>query len=244
MEGIVVAADEKQEWLLPWWWERYAKHNRYPVLFVNFGMTWKAVAWCKERGKIAVPLALSPAAAIPRNKRKDWEKLHGKGLWDRRAAWMKKPSAMLLAPFEKSIWLDLDCEVHGSLAPLFQILTFGVEIALSGDFLWSGRDGYNSGVIAFRKGSSIFPLWLKRLSEQAYLGDQDALTEILKERGVFTLPRTFNWSPMDGKRSDALITHYHGNLLKALLVYNLNAARYRTLLDKQDVTFPFDPKFY
>ena len=50
--GILVATDKQIEWMLPWWWHHYSKHNRYPVVFVDLGMTETAKAWCRQRGKL------------------------------------------------------------------------------------------------------------------------------------------------------------------------------------------------
>jgi hypothetical protein len=54
--GIIVGCDANQEWLLPWWWDHYCKHNSYPVAFVDFGMSEAALAWCQEKGQcISLP---------------------------------------------------------------------------------------------------------------------------------------------------------------------------------------------
>jgi hypothetical protein len=48
-KGVLIACDEKLEWLLPWWWFHYQSYHQLPVAFVDFGMSNKAIDWCKKK---------------------------------------------------------------------------------------------------------------------------------------------------------------------------------------------------
>ena len=85
--------------------------------FVDLGMSHYGKTFCSERGEV-IPLQMDLAFS------------DGESVRDKRHSWFKKPFALLLSPFAHSIWLDLDCEVLGSLAPLF---------SLEGEVLLEGR---------------------------------------------------------------------------------------------------------
>src|SRR5579872_148957 len=122
-EGILVAANKTQEWLLEWWWENYSRFNRYPVTFVDLGLTDKAKRWCQERGEL-IPfppfrLNLVKKRQIDPVLLKEWEFFYGRIDWKRRFAFFQKPLVCLQTPYQKTLWLDLDCEVRCDLNEIF-----------------------------------------------------------------------------------------------------------------------------
>ncbi len=226
--GIIVGCDQRQEWLLPWWWEHYSKYNSFPIAFADFGMSEKALSWCKERGKC---LTLPSAKVLCENEispsEKDcWETRFGKGIWLSRSAWFKKPFSLLLSPFLIGIWIDLDCQINGALDPLFNSLISGTEIGLvrepyfvqaydqKNGFLLPEEINYNSGVIVFRQNITILHHWVEEAiaNNAKYAGDQLALSRaIYKHRpALIELPSTFNWSRLLGPQPEALIFHHTG----------------------------------
>ncbi len=44
-EGVIVASDLSQEWLLPWWWDHYKNFNNFPVTFVDLELSNKMKTW-------------------------------------------------------------------------------------------------------------------------------------------------------------------------------------------------------
>jgi hypothetical protein len=82
--GIIVGSDQTQEWLLPWWWKNYARHNTYPVVFVDFGMSLEKKAWCREHGTL-VPLRIFDFATestdIAPTLVQEWEHQFGTTFW-------------------------------------------------------------------------------------------------------------------------------------------------------------------
>jgi hypothetical protein len=219
-EGIVVGCDQAQEWLLPWWWSHYSAHNFYPVLFVDFGMSEKAQQWCKGKGVYAKLKGFESfeQKAISDKKKQDWETLIG-SLFNFRAAFFKKPFALSQSPFPFSLWSDLDCQIKGSLDPLFFLLNFGVEISIKKNRLLSPTDShYNSGVIAFRKEAKFLREWVAEVSDKndQYLTDEHALSQVLAHysSGLMNLPEAYNWNPLYGPNPEALILHFQGGFLK------------------------------
>jgi hypothetical protein len=196
MEGIIVGCDLFQEWLLPWWWENYRRHNRYPIAFFDFGLSERMKAWCRERGEfIKLPgILIKDREEVPPALVHEWESLYGDAFWNCREAWFKKPLACLGSPFERSVWLDLDCEVLGPLAFLFQACLHPSGLALAKD---QTAATYNSGVIAFQNGCSLVEEWADQSVEKAdaFRGDQDLLSHIIadKKASICELPSTYNW---------------------------------------------------
>lgn len=238
--GVLLGCDHKQEWLLPWWWGHYAAHNAYPVAFANFGMSPQARAWCLERGEcFSISSDHIPSGKrIPKTERQRWEKRYGKGIWFCRSAWFQKPLALLHSPFEITLWLDLDCQVNGSLEPLFHCLNMGGEIGLVKEpdfieayereqgFLLPKEVHYNSGVIIARKGADILNHWVYEATRNAasYAGDQQALCRaiFLHRPAVIELPSVYNWLRILGPNPQALIYHYTGGQGKIEILKRVN----------------------
>src|SRR5690606_21882871 len=111
VDGVVVATDITQEWLLPWWWENFRKYNACPVAFVNFCMSEEKKAWCREHGELIPLLVVDDFVAereeIATELVSDWEKSFSKKFWPSRNAWFKKSLACLQSPFQRTIWCDL-----------------------------------------------------------------------------------------------------------------------------------------
>jgi len=224
-QGFVVAADVSQEWLLPWWFENYKKYNNLPVAFVDFGLSKEMKLWCGERGHyIHLPVAdifVSERDAFPPEKAAALEKEFGKRFWLCRNAWFKKPLACLQSPFQKSVWMDLDCEIKGRLDPLFSHPLPPLEVGLVREYKGSVEIGVNSGVILFEKGAPLIEDWAIESVENngSYPGDQDALyTLILRKKVSFTtIPTVYNWSRLFQDNDKALVVHWHGNHGKVMI---------------------------
>ncbi len=222
MQGIIVGCDKNQEWLLPWWWEHYSACNTYPVIFIDFGMSEKGRAWCMSKGETHFLEAFDPSLFttdhIPLKTKKEWEMLYGEKFWLARTSWFKKPFALLQSPFQRSLWLDLDCQVKGSLEPLFNTLVLGADIALAKGrqyaFLEQGELFYNTGVIAFKQNAPILQSWVKNtLQENAKFPSDEAILSHLihREKPPFiAFPQHYNWHITDGTNPDAIITHFCG----------------------------------
>lgn len=229
MQGVIVGCDSNQEWLLPWWWSHYSEHNSYPVVFVDFEMSREKRLWCESRGRVVDLIKDSNEISLPPSPDKIlWELGFGKeNLEKLRSAWFKKPFALLTTPFSFTIWLDLDCEVRGNLAPLFTHLQ-DADIALVKEerpFLFGNKDltdyYYNSGVIVFKKEAPILQHFanLTPSEKENHFGDQDLLSLALATHPttISELPLHFNWDWKRGPNDSALICHYMGHRGKEIL---------------------------
>lgn len=215
-KGIVVATDIAQEWLLPWWWKNYTQWNSYPVAFFDFGMSQKMQNLCKTLGTLHT-LSLNPLFVkeeIDLTLAQKWEMQWGPHLWNVRHAWFKKPFACLNSPFDKTIWIDLDCEIKGTLAPLFDLPKF----AIAKDQICNT---YNSGVIFFPKQDPLIKEWAQLSLEKntIFPGDQDLLTWIVENQkfSIYELSQNYNWNIGFGDNSQAIIYHWLGANAKQAL---------------------------
>ena len=141
--GIIIGVDKNQEWMLEWWWENYFRHNDYPVLFADFGMSPRGLEFCRSKGEISKRVELDDTP------------------------WFKKAFGCLQSTFKKSLWLDTDCEVRGSLKPLFD-LPAGHEFSAAidrgtpqkwYDALPKDMVVFNSGTLVFSHGEPVIQKW-------------------------------------------------------------------------------------
>lgn len=193
--GVITGADLNQEWMLKKWFESYQKHHDEPVLFIDFGMSACAKAWCQKRGlvteiKAIPPQDLTPKPGIP-------EAIHLK-----RQVWFQKPYALLASPFTQSIWVDIDCLFIRPITPLFDLihplssLSMRLELNVRAEneqalgLVPEGAPSYNTGVFAYAHGSPLLTEWVGQfaLSWPHHLGDQDALSAFLQAKKVSVTP--------------------------------------------------------
>lgn len=221
-DGILVGAEISQEWMLPWWWENYRKHNPFPVAFADFGMSARMQSWCAERGEvIAVKIPdCFVAAQDELDPRLAAEWLGGRSdtFWDIRPIWFKKPFACLQTPFQRTIWIDIDCEIRDSLTELFSCCENPNEIAMG---RYNDASIYNAGVIPFKRGNRIFSIWASESLKRNHLfrSDQELLVALLAELNISIqeLSRCWNWSRKWAEESDIKIYHWHGEPGKAVI---------------------------
>lgn len=226
--GVIVGCDRTLECLLPWWWEHYSTHNPFAVAFADFGMSPEALAWCQQKGPCLTIAKPSPhkREQIPLPQQILWEKLYGNGIWQLRDAWFLKPQALIHSPFSIGLWIDLDCQILGSLEPLFNALMGGMDIGLVKEpqevqrglaqlnVLNDQESYYNSGVILFRQHAPILYHWAQEVLENHTLhtGDQGALCRALFHHPtpLIELPALFNWLTRLGPNPQARILHFSG----------------------------------
>lgn len=217
-QGILVGANERQEWLLPWWWSHFSKHNQFPVCFADFGLSISMKKWCQQRGSLLSisknDLFIKDRDEVDGQNVEIWEKRYPDTFWDARKAWFKKPLACLQTPFHHTAWIDVDCEIVGSLKPLFD----HSGVALAKD---QNVPTYNSGVIVFEQKHPLIVEWAKQsvIQNGFFRGDQDLLSHLIKEENwkVTPLPAFFNWAVGLGMCKQAVIYHWLGDAAKAAL---------------------------
>lgn len=225
--GVVVGSDRSQEWLLPWWWENFTKHNHHPVTFVDFGLSAEKKEWCLEKGELVslpfLDFLVKDKEEVVVDTANGWETHYGDNFWQYRKAWFKKPLACLQSPYKKTVWLDLDCEVLGPIQDLFTACEHPSGIAIAKDQIsdTSATTIYNSGVIAFQRNATLLAAWAEHSLENngAFRGDQDLLSQIIFDSGtpVCELPARYNWNIGYGLNPEAVICHWIGDKGKNVL---------------------------
>lgn len=231
MDGILVAADQTQEWLLPWWWNHYRKNNALPVAFVDLGMSFEKKAWCKQRGTL-IPLRVCDFATgkeeVDPLVAKAMEVEFGKHFWESRNAWFKKPLACLRSPFTRTIWIDLDCEIRNSLGPLFAYADQSPGLAMAVNQFPSPVHYpiYNSGVIAFRAACHLLQDWAEHCYQWNHLfqGDQEVFSCMIAEKStlITELPPHYNWSRCQPDNEKTVIQHWHGVYGKCVIKHQIS----------------------
>ncbi|MBX7066112.1 MAG: hypothetical protein K1X28_02665 [Parachlamydiales bacterium] len=220
--GIICACDANQEWLLPWWWERYRSYNDYPVLFCDYGMTKNAKKWCLERGQL-ISLSfdegwIRPKEEVPPSLQREWTKIN-KNCWSSRSAWFKKPFALLESPFKKNIFLDVDCEVLSQLGELFEYCTSKTPLVISScsakviSELFPCEIAHNGGVVVFSHGIDIISHqaeWILKWNTQ-FFAEDNVLSYLIYKNNcpISDLPIHWNWLAQYGFNFHARIFHWN-----------------------------------
>jgi hypothetical protein len=224
-KGVIVGCDRHQEWLLEWWWSHYTQHNKYPVAFVDLGMSSQAQSWCKSKGHYisleAPQNFVFPKSLISPELVLEWENTYGRELWHGREKWFYKPYALQQTPFDEAIWVDLDCEVTGSLTPIFQKIHTHSKMTLAKEHGLNEEETYNSGVIGYHRDSPLLALWTELCfhHNDRFLGDQDVLSFIINSENVEVaeLPNKYNWVIRNGINCDAVVLHWAGKWGKEVI---------------------------
>ena len=219
MKGVIVGCDKQQEWLLMWWWKHYHKYNRHPVAFIDFCMTAEARKWCAQKGEV-IRLErskdfITPESLIHQDLVTEWETHFGPITWSSRKQRFLKPFAMLQTPFDQTIWIDLDCEITGSISPLFQKIHSHSGLAIG--YEKEGRSEevrYDSGVVAFMRDSVLIGKWAAaclRYNDR-FFSDQDVLGFLIHHDNIeiAEIAGKYNWRLNAGVNIEAIIIHWQG----------------------------------
>ncbi len=201
--AVVIAAEKKCEWLLQWWHRNYSAHNDHPVHVIDLGLTQKTRTWCESIGTV-----FDLPQEFPRFRK----------------GWFYKPAAFVLSDADEILFLDLDCEIRGSLLPVFEVLDDKPLLAKDRYIMREYRDRFepdnhfNTGVIASRRVDPLMLDWGQMTLDchTQYRSDQEIFNEVIKERkgAVDELPQPFNRLRLDGDDPSAIIMHWTGEIGK------------------------------
>jgi hypothetical protein len=193
-EGVLVMCDEKQQWLLDWWYTNFRLYNPgAQVQFVDIGMTETGIKFCKVRG------IYTKMSDIPL---KDW---------------FKKPFAMKLTQFTRTLYMDLDCRVRGGLGDLFdEYKGFAISHDQMNNFS-TVSNPVNSGVIIYDRKEKIIDRWCDNVIKMSEIlrGDQDVLDHT--DKIITELPHSVHHLRIMGDNDKALIYHYTGETGKEMI---------------------------
>jgi len=217
--GVVIASDSSQEWLLPWWFRKFRKHN--PDVFVtlfDLGMTTDgrnvAESLCHDVRKLEIPFKV--------------------------LGWMCKPFAVVQAPYSIILWIDLDCEVlhsvreFGLLNSLINHLYLHPDEGTPPEWqakLLPGEVMYNSGVLLVNNGHPAMPEWARACLEglNYVRSDQEALSRVLhlRQTVVGELGAEWNNLRLDPPVRNPKIRHWTGPHGKAIIRDQIASQQWR-----------------
>lgn len=196
--GIVTGTDTNQEWLLPWWWTNYSAYNTLPVVFIDYGMSPKYRDWCSERGRV-VRVDIGKVQAL-----------------------QAKPLALLRSPFEKTLWMDADCEVMASVQPILDAVGTGVVGVFHDPFYGPVTATLNrryvpvtAGLVVYGRDDPMISSWAAAVLQNPGIhGDQVALNALHPLDRFCILPRRFHWLRLDEATTTVteppLVRHWSG----------------------------------
>jgi hypothetical protein len=131
--------------------------------------------------------------------------------------WFKKPFAMKMTQFIRTIYMDLDCRVRGDLGDLFEEYKgFAISRDQMNNFS-TVNNPVNSGVIIYDHKESIIDRWCDNVIKMSEIlrGDQDVLDHT--EKTITELPHSVHWLRIQGDNDKALIYHYTGEAGKEMI---------------------------
>lgn len=215
-KGVMIGSDYNTEWLIPWWWNYYSRYNNLPVTLVDFGMSSKMVKWARKVVNVVpcqmAQLAVTQKKTVAKKVIRKWEKNYTGDLWVAREAWFKKPQAFLQTPYDLTLWIDTDCEICGSLKPIFEEWDGTAELALVKEERFRNHIEYNTGVVIFKKNAPFLDQWAERCLKDHHrlMGDQNVLTEMLMTGKIpfRELDPIYNWVMYKGVNLAAVVNHW------------------------------------
>jgi|694.fasta_scaffold01263_11 hypothetical protein len=231
-KGVIIGCSHHQEWLLPWWWLHFRMHNVLPITFVDFGdMSQNAKKWCARRGSLttlefSLAPVIAPKESVDERHASIWKGLD-LNVWEARLAWFKKPFACLQTPYQKTVWIDLDCQVRKNIDNIFAYCDHDLKVALCEEsqlaqqfhaqkgLIQYGETEYNTGVIVFQHGAEVIQKWAQiGVKFNASLrGDQEAFTRMvfLNDWQISKLAPKYNLRGGEQKIDDnSAIIHWLG----------------------------------
>jgi len=196
-KAFMIGSDQKTEWMIPWFIENYKKHNDVPLTVVDFGMSDSMLEWIEQNvdsmGNMNVDTQEGPK-------------------------WFLKPLAMINSPYEKTCWIDVDCEVLGNISSIFDLIV-PQKLNMVVDRPWS-KNGimYNSGVVAFQGKPEVLTKWHHRIMAKPARGDQETLYEMLDPLAqlmyINEIPHKYNVLRLDYEMgnvpNNVLVNHWTG----------------------------------
>lgn len=136
------------------------------------------------------------------------------------SGWFKKPDAMIDAAkkADSVCWIDIDCEVLGSLDDLWEYLEPN-KLGMVEDKPWTTRQGstwHNSGVVAFQGTPDILKSWKGACVRTKQRGDQEVLHTLLPD----PLTRMSHITNLPNRYNVLRLQHIDNTLPRNPLVYH------------------------
>lgn len=192
---FLTGCDSNQEWLIPWFLSHIRKYTSLPIFFCNFGDVSQ-----QSIDLFDGTVSLSHSASH----------------------WFYKPQALMNSSADKTVWIDLDCQVKGSIDEIFSYIEPN-RLAMAVDQPWSKRMNtiwHNSGIVGIsRPHPPILTRWEQACRDNPIRGDQETLhflmtSELDKRIHISDIPNKYNVLRLqidDGSvPSDVRVMHWTG----------------------------------
>ena len=175
MNTFITGSCYRTEWMLPWFIRNFRQWNESSITFFDFGIRNKDYLRMFDN-------------VIKLNKT------------DSNTTWFMKPKAMLESPGDKTVWIDVDCEIIGPVDSIFDYIVPD-KLLMAEDKPWttrSGRQWYNSGVVGFEGKPKILKDWEYKCRVDPVTGDQETLHIMIGDnpidnlRYIEEMPRKYN----------------------------------------------------
>ena len=204
---FIVGADSNCEWMLSWWYANFKKHNKenIPLTICDFGLSKVALDWC-EKNKLNV------------------KKVTGA------TGWFFKPTALRSVKAKQKVWIDVDCEIRGSISPLFDFIESD-KLSCSFDRFHSWGCLYQTGVVGVQGDPKILIDWESRCKKPSgpyARGDQELLWDLVGkdyDKKISIIPEKYNRLRMslDSEKvhHDTRIIHWTGEAGKKIIEHKM-----------------------
>lgn len=232
--GILTGCNENHEWMLKWWWNHYSKHNNYPVTFCDLGMTPSARTFCASKGNVLTPKLSFTVTSHPEAP---WKTEVPHYHLAHRPLWFLKPFAFIQSPYQRSLWLDTDCEVKGSLKPLIELPLSSAKVAIKEysseaskkkrkkHIIHPKADMASSGVFLFEKGSPLLEAWIEyiQMHHPIEFSEDAALSNLLLQKpfDIVHFPKKYNYEDPGVPLPNTVIRHHIGFHQKRALLQSM-----------------------
>jgi len=124
--SFITGVDSNHEWMLEWWFNNIRKHSDIPITICDFGMSDKMSNWAE--------MTASHFIKYPKHHK---------------CAWFYKSQCLLDSPFEKTCWLDADCQVLTNIDDIFKYAHEG-KLGLTRD-VGRGKGWWATGVVVIKE---------------------------------------------------------------------------------------------
>lgn len=192
--SFITGVDSNHEWMLEWWFNNIRKHSDIPITICDFGMSDKMSNWAE--------MTASHFIKYPKHHK---------------CAWFYKSQCLLDSPFEKTCWLDADCQVLTNIDDIFKYAHEG-KLGLTRD-VGRGKGWWATGVVVIKGKPVILQDWNNISRDSALRGDQETLNYLLQstsysDRQIAEMPLEYQWLRLQLSRGqdspDKKVIHWTG----------------------------------
>lgn len=174
LNSFITGVDKNHEWMLKWWFNNIRKHSDTNITLCDFGMSYEIKEWAKSVADHFIEYPPHP-----------------------KCAWFYKTRCLLDSPYEKTCWLDSDCEVLTNIDDIFEYAKKD-KVGLTKDVPRRGIEWWATGVVVVNGINDTLYEWNKIASKAHLRGDQEAFKALIQENPEFEyyieeIPNEYQW---------------------------------------------------